>query len=895
MQAMPVGAMLAVALPAGELAGLMKDEVEVAAVNAPGLTTVSGPLDAIQRLEGMLAGRGIGAHRLQTSHAFHSRMMEPILKPFRDEVARADLRVPQRPYISNISGTWITGAEARDPDYYARQLREPVRFSDGIRLLLAELEPVFVEVGPGQALTTLVQQHLSREATAVVVPSLGKSDGEGSDVRSQLQAVGRVWMSGIAVDWRGFHAHEDRRKVVLPSYPFERERYWVEPGVGVGAVDGSGHGDAPRGAYECFYAPSWKRSGPRPIDHAVTDGDDAACWLVFCDDCGLGDRLVDRLTGAGRRVVAVSPGPSFGIRPGARCTLRPDCPDDYVALMSALRDRGLSPDRIFHAWNVTRPTGDATGDDFDAMQRRGFYSLLFLAQALVRHGIDREITIVAVATATQRVIGDELLRPEKTTVLGPCRTIPQELPGVTCRYVDVPLPEGGGWSERTIDDLLGETAAPPAESVVAYRGAYRWVQCFETVRLDAAEPPSRLREGGTYLVTGGLGAIGLLVAGQLAEQTRARIVLTGRSPFPPREDWGAWLAAHGEEDEVSRKIQTLQAIEDIGGEVLVLSADVADEAQMRAVMVEVERNFGALHGVFHCAGATTADAFASIMDVTPALAEAHFRPKVRGLLVLQRVLPAEGLDFCMLMSSLSAVLGGLGFLPYAAANIFMDAFADAHAGPGGVPWISVDWDGWRLDEDDEDREPREAALSPEAGLEALTRILGGRVGPQVVVSTRDLDERLRQWVELADVGADAAEGEGEVDARHLRPELRTEYRAPTTEIETRLAELWQRLLGLDHVGVDDNFFELGGHSLLAIQLTARLRELFRVEVSAGVVLAAPTVAQLAAEVDHASESASRTQTTIERMLTHVEQMSDEEIRALLAEPEATPEVPAGDS
>jgi phthiocerol/phenolphthiocerol synthesis type-I polyketide synthase E len=282
------------------------------------------------------------------------------------------------------------------------------------------------------------------------------------------------------------------------------------------------------------------------------------------------------------------------------------------------------------------------------------------------------------------------------------------------------------------------------------------------------------------------------------------------------------------------------------------------------------------------------------MEVTPALAEEHFRPKVRGLLALDRVLPTEGLDFCVLMSSLSAVLGGLGFLPYAAANIFMDAFAEARARVGKTRWISIDWDGWALDDPAED-EISDIALSPEDGLEALGRILARVVGPQVVVSTHNLDQRLQQWVELADARTDEPDDEQDGGALHSRPPLRSEFLAPRTAAEEQIAQLWQRLLGVDRVGVDDNFFELGGHSLLALQLTARLRETFRVDVSAERVLAAPTVALLASEVDRATEAAGQAQATIEQMLTRIEQMSDEQVRILLAEKEAAPEAPASEA
>ena len=222
MQAMPEGAMLAVALAEAALGEWLEKPVEIAAVNGREATVVSGPADAVLALERRLNERGVAIRRLRTSHAFHSAAMEPAAAAFRAEMARVRLAPPTRPLVSNVTGTWLTAAEATDPDYWARQIRSPVRFGDNLRALAATGPAVRLELGPGHALAALA----TRETGEPAVPVL---DDRAGEPRAVLEAVGRSWVAGVPIDWGKLFGNEDRRKLALPTYPFQRERYWIEP------------------------------------------------------------------------------------------------------------------------------------------------------------------------------------------------------------------------------------------------------------------------------------------------------------------------------------------------------------------------------------------------------------------------------------------------------------------------------------------------------------------------------------------------------------------------------------------------------------------------------------------------------------------------------------------
>jgi non-ribosomal peptide synthase protein (TIGR01720 family) len=380
---------------------------------------------------------------------------------------------------------------------------------------------------------------------------------------------------------------------------------------------------------------------------------------------------------------------------------------------------------------------------------------------------------------------------------------------------------------------------------VAYRRDLRWVQGFQPLKVKPRSGrPARLREGGVYLVTGGLGGIGLELAASLARVARAKLVLTSRALFPPREEWPEWLRSHDAEDATSGRIRRMQALEELGTEVLVVRADVARESDMRAAIEKAQERFGALHGVIHAAGAEKIGA--SIAELDRAHCERQFRPKLQGLTVLAKVLEGVRLDFCMVQSSLSSVLGVAGFVSYTAAHLFMDAFACRQNRTNrAVPWICSNWDNWetwKVAGQIRAAGSTEFIMTPEEGADAFARVMGLEGAPHVVISTGDLQARIDRWITRSSHREARAV---ESAPRHARPDLATPYAAPRTDGEEKLAAIWQDLLGLERVGIHDNFFDLGGDSVLSIQVASRSAER-GLRLSSHDVLEHQTIAELAA-------------------------------------------------
>ena len=230
VQGQPGGAMLAVRLPEKEVRPLLQNGLSLAAVNSSTLCVVSGPYESIDQLTQQLAGRGVAGIRLQTSHAFHSAMMDPVIEPFTGLLQKTKFREPAIPYVSNVTAQWITAADATNPNYWAAHVRQTVRFADGVGELLKDPQNILLEAGPGQTLGALARQHPARGHAQMVASTLASKDAQ-FEIASVLNTLGKLWLAGAEVDWAAFHQHHQRRRVPLPTYPFERKRFWAEPGV----------------------------------------------------------------------------------------------------------------------------------------------------------------------------------------------------------------------------------------------------------------------------------------------------------------------------------------------------------------------------------------------------------------------------------------------------------------------------------------------------------------------------------------------------------------------------------------------------------------------------------------------------------------------------------------
>lgn len=862
MQGLPSGDMLAVFAAPEAISNYLDGSVSLAAVNGPEFCTVSGTCEQIRALTQRLDADGIEYRKLETSHAFHSAMMEPILDDFTSRVESVALHAPGKPYISNVTGNWIKPEEATDPHYWAKHLRGTVQFEAGLSQLLKESNPVLLEVGPGKTLGTFARQVAAGNRNIVVATSLPHPNDPGEDDQFIMETAASLWRAGVQFDWKGFNRHGKLYRVPLPTYPFERNRYLAEPkplsDMGMTTSDSIKiHAKVD----DWFYLPSWRRSLPDGFaqDDSVLRED--ANWIIFCDRESVGERFAQRLAQHGRRAILVRAGEKYA-ESDAGVTLDAVDKSHYEKLVDSIEQLDNRPCQILHLWNL--------GESDSSLQRsldEGFYSLLYLAQALGDRA-PPAVKLLIAASGMHSVRAGDKRQPEKSLLVGPAKVIPQEYPYVSGRSVDFAAADLLSDPEKAVDRLVAELKLP-GNSAVAYRGAYRWLESYEPIRIgpkDEQQVP--LRSGGTYLITGGLGGIGLALSQYLAREFQAKLILTGRSKLPDRSDWENYIASNDKNDPAVRRLLQIRELEELGAEVMIIEADVADSDAMRAGIASARDRYGAINGVVHAAGVPGA----GIMQLkSREAADAVLRPKVQGTLVLDSLLDLAELDFMLLCSSINSIYGGVVVIDYAAANAFLDAYAMSRRAAYDLPVISVNWDAWQevgMAADAVEHLPKnmqaarrhalQHAIPTAGGVDAFSRLLNV-AAPQIVVSAHDvravmesLDAADAERLATAEVGTQEDSVKPATDSgstQHARPTLSTELVAPRNEDEEKLAAIWSGLLGIDSIGVNDDFFELGGHSLLGTRVLSRIKEEFSLKLPLRVVFEAPTIAMLAERIE----------------------------------------------
>ncbi|ADU38495.1 type I polyketide synthase [Variovorax paradoxus] len=846
MQSMAPGAMTAIALSESELAPFLATGCDIAAINGEQLCVLAGPMAAIEAAEQQLFARGLMPRRLLVSIASHSAMTESIVAELQQVVASVPRSAPRIPFISNVTGKPITAQQAVDPAYWGQHLRGTVRFADGMAELLRVQGRVLLEVGPGETLAGLARQHPLADSAAAILSSQAHPQKQAQNERQMASVIGQLWCAGVDIDWAACHPGRQARRVPLPTYPFQRRSYWTDmPEAGSEAATSPVQkpGDP-------FHVPVWQRTEPAGMPTALTPAD--GCTLVFAETSGLTDALIRQLQAEApaHPVFRVTPGSGYAETGAHQFTVRPGERADHEELLRKVQAESGPVAKVYHLWSVDgQPSSSSSLPQSEDVLERGYFSLLALIQAIdsTSGGRARELSIEVIANQIEDASGLEPLCPEKATLFSLCKVIAQEYPHIACRVTDIVLPVPGSAAEAWLARQLAAPAqAPHDETLVAYRGPHRWVKTYAPLPSGSA-PQQRLRSKGVYLITGGLGGVGLAVARHLAESWQARLVLLGRTPLPERSEWEALVADEAQPQALRTRLAQLIELENLGGEVLVVAADVADAASMQAAVAEARARFGMVQGVVHAAGHANSGMIATR---TRAAIDEVFAPKLQGTRFLLDALRDEPLDFVLLCSSISSMAGGLGMSDYAAANAYLDGLAALWQRSATYPVISVNWDAWRdLGMAAGRVLPDGIGMDGPEGARAVERIVNGPAFAQVVISTTDLNQRLGEldngMLDLLETGPAAKKKRRE----HPRPALATPFVAPEGELENVLAGIWQDMLGIASVGIDDNLFELGGDSLLAIQILARARKAYEVELHPAAFFKAPTLRDLAILVE----------------------------------------------
>jgi acyl transferase domain-containing protein len=870
---LPTGTMLSVPLSREDLKPFLSEELAIAIDNGPSCI-ISGPDAALATLQKELQKKRCLCIPLPNSHALHSPMMEPILENFATHLKEISFHKPQIPYISNITGDWITVRDATAPGYWATHLKETVRFADGIQRLLKEPNPLFIEVGPGRDLNTLLVRHQEgdRYPNHLALNLIKPAGNKTPEDCYLLKKLGQLWTFGVNIDGQEFYKGEQRYRIPLPLYPFEHRKYWIDPDPlkTREAMRGNSLGAKKNDPADWLYTQQWLRST------LITGGYGSATasaaqsrWLLFSDGSPLSNRLLKRLEDDKHHVVVVKTGESFHRSEPGEYVLNPGKPEDYDKLFKILAEAGKIPDNIAHLWCLPgnrKPNPGAVS--LDPALESGLFSLLALAWAIGKTNISNQIQLGVITANMQFVTGEEELYPEKAAILAPVKIIPLEYTTISCRSIDIVNP---GENEEKIEflseNLLREFSLGFGnQPVVAYRGACRWLESYEPIesKIDKNSPrETRLKEKGVYLVTGGFGGMGFVLAEYLVSTLKAKLVLVDLLTPPSGEKLDKWLYSDERKKELQDKKNKIKEWETRGAEIQVHDVDVSDYRGMKEVISQGEAQFGEINGVIHTAGLI--DYAGVIQRRTREMTEELLAARIKGTLVLDELLSHHPLDFVVLFSSSGNVFYKVKFgqVGYNAGHEFMDIFSYYKQQQGQFT-VTIDWNDWTEvgmtvratsgtnaagsgHPGNRTESENLFSISPAEGIDVFRRILENNV-PRVVVSHHDL----HRLMELMNNPAPAETQTGSLDGTkentaglRERPELSAAYVPPASELEQFILNLWEKTLGFRKLGIEDDWFELGGDSLTIIQVISRLKEVYPVEISVNIFFESPTIARLA--------------------------------------------------
>ncbi|MBD9358029.1 type I polyketide synthase [Methylomonas albis] len=872
--------------------------IAIAAINSLGETVVSGQRQAIETLLKQLTEAGISSRELTVSHAFHSALMEPMLAEYRQVVAGVALRPPRIRLVSNISGHFVSD-EVTDPDYWCRHIRETVLFAGGINTLRQHGIAAFVEIGPHPVLLGLVRADAPPANRELYLPSLRKGQADWPQL---AQSLSELYLAGAAIDWKGFDRPYPRHRLTLPTYPFQRKRHWYHDSPTIARQPAApnspllsllqagnaealsqylqsqgelsadelrllpklsgllirGHQSVNANLDSLCYRPIWQQQSRLSASALAPGAAPSRPWLIFSSDEAA--ELTQGFQDAGLTGIRVSPGNRYAQTASDVWSLDAENADDYRVLLEAIQ-----PQAIVYLWPSAPTPPDALGE-----------------AALM------QVILLARAAALQPAVKLWLITPSASNAAdhAPTSPFPWLLTGLArSLFLEYPQLKGG-----VIDLDPGETPAlirellnPGDEDAISLRGGKRYV-----ARLAGYPPPPaavvRCKADGAYLISGGLGALGLKTARFLAENGAGQLILLGRkAPGEAARD-------------------TLDFIRQLGVQVRLLQADSGDEAAMSELFKQIATGDFRLKGIIHAAGVLSTR---SLNELDREGLSQVLAPKLRGAWTLHRLSMDLQLDFFVLYSSISAVLGTAQLAAYTAANGFLDGLAAYRQGLG-LPVLSINWGPWQTGGMIADETATQVAASGFTPLDAHSALaLFGRLlaSSQSRVAVVDADwPRLKSLYEirgpqplLALLGQNASPAVTTAPSSTLNELRALTARDQFDYLVSRLQELVGAALGFDSNNLPDpkcGFFDMGMDSLTAVELKGRIEAKLQRSLPPSVVFDYPNVEGLAAHLlellfptarqDQPVASAiEQTEESARSSRAEIQQLSDAELAALI--------------
>ncbi|MTI26090.1 type I polyketide synthase, partial [Fulvivirga kasyanovii] len=833
MQKMPSGSMLAVEMSEKDIAPIIEDiPVDIAAINGPDRCVVSGETKAIEKFNSELSRKGYKATKLHTSHAFHSRMMRPIVQDFKRLVQTVSRSSPEIPFISNVSGIWITKDQALSVDYWCDHLLNPVRFNDGLELLFQTEKAVFIEVGPGLTLSSLVKPHDNRKNNHQVINLMRHPKEQVNDKTHLLNKIGELWLYGVNLDWEKHYDGLKPNRISLPTYPFQRKRYWIDVDPYQMFADQAETQRLPPKNW--FNYASWKQN---VLTGVPLEGN--VVWIIFENEDLISKQISGLIDTKNNSSIKIRKGKNFEVTSDKEISMDPNDSYQWEMLFNQIKVEEDQYVSIVYSWSLVQSADDNIEP---SNGYEDYFNILNLCKSINHLDTNKHILFNVLTNSIFYVLGDENLNRERFILSSAIKTIQQEFPSLHCKLID--LNASTSLSNVTLSNVKAEITSMSNDKLVAIRNSFRWTAQYEKLEIKD-DAPSLLKNRGVYLITGGTGKVGMTYAKFLIKTYNATVIIWGRKKLPQKSEWEKTVQSKESRWELIKQFLELDRLE---GELIYQQVDVIVEDKVEEAISSIYKQQGKLNGIIHAAAVSNdATSEIPITSITKENCVQQLEPKVKGLLSISKAIENRDPDFVMVTSSLASILGGIGFYGYAGANAMLDAYVSSENNNGNVTrWLSINWDGWSEETGDTLIYEREA-------LEALNSLFRKTGVNQIIVSLTSLSSRVKKWVDMDLSLKEEVKGQ-ETEISKDRPTLMTPFVQASTSIEKRMVELWRGSLGYSEIGVNDDFFELGGDSLKMIHLIAKIQKRFSVAVPIDTFYNKPTIKAIADYLNQAKKS-----------------------------------------
>ncbi len=840
------GAMLAVGLSADQVKPLLDSKISIAVTNTPELVTISGPTANIERFRKQALhkfGGDVFFKPLKVSHAFHSPMVETILEEFSSFITQFKLHDANSncAFVSTVNGDFISSEELSNHNYWVRHLRSTVKFSSAAQKLLQQDNVLFLEIGAGAVLCDLLrQQNITNVSDIFAMSTLPAAKEHNTCCKNGAQqlyeAISYLWVNHAIENINNRSLNDQKNKrLPLPTYPFEKKRFWMDGRSSELSIEHS----LSEGVN--LYSPVWNSIHISEESYKEMIFNEHQTWLIFLDQFGLGSKIADLLRKHNQQVVLIKEGSDFKKDGDFIFSINPPESLHFRKVFDCLLKENINIDCILHFCSLSEEVGqNVTIDSFKKHQLKGLHSLIALSQTFLKN-VSHAVKLFVVTNNVKKVLKNDLVIPEKTTLLGPCLTIPQEFPYVSCSLIDVDYARQNS-SEHLPQILLKEFLNKPKKLCIAVRSEFRCEESFtmlSVAEIQKKAPKIILKEGGVYLITGGLGKIGLEVALHLAKKYCSTFILVSRREFIPREKWTDYCNNAAEDDQVLKKIKKINDIERLGSHVVIFSADISKLTAVENLHAELFGRFKGINGIIHAAGYVGKGAAQNLISLDIEKGNEHFLGKDFGIIEVLRVFDVEQLDFLVLFSSISTFLGGLNMTFYIAANAFLDALAEYLS----LPNLKViNWDAWENSAAPLSfpvkNLPHRLELTKREALQHFDSIFKTDQ-KRIILAKGDLKARYNKWI---NPGYFNNYEEDIRETLNVNESCNLVCFQNTTE--KLVAALFVKILGVASVSREDDFFNLGGHSLLAVRLIVAIEKAFKISITVNELMKCRTVEML---------------------------------------------------